>query len=90
MSQDFGELTHPMARKQHRCEMCFGPIPKGEKHAQYKGMYDGDWQNWRAHEECYEGYSDEAEYEFSPGDGEMPERVKELVAAQRAAKEQTK
>ena len=88
---DFGEPTHPVARKQHRCEMCFGPIPKGERHVQYKGKYDGEWQNWRAHEECYGGYDGEEQYgEFTPGEGEMPERVKALVLAQRAVKEQPK
>jgi hypothetical protein len=78
---DFGELFHPKARKQHRCEFCLGPIPKGEVHCQYKGIWEGDWQNWRMHDECYEDYTLNWDWQdgFMPGDGEMPERIKLLV-----------
>ena len=79
---DFGETISPVAAKDHRCEWCAGPIPKGEKHKQYKGIYDGEWQNWRMHDECYEAQQKEAIQgycEFMPGDGEMHERVKRLL-----------
>lgn len=79
---DFGETFHPLARKQHRCEWCYGPIPKGERHAQYRGIYDGDWQNWRMHQECYDAYvSDYPEDGFDPGGGECPDRIKQLRAS---------
>lgn len=81
MRYDFGQLTLPIAQKEHRCEWCYGPIPKGEKHAQYKGMWDGDWQNWRMHNECYTiAIDDDALYDgFEPGCGEQPERIKALL-----------
>ena len=59
--------------------MCFGPIPKGEEHYHYKGIYDGDFQDWRAHRECESGSHEYGEYEFMPGDTPMPERVKRLM-----------
>jgi hypothetical protein len=78
---DFGETTEPIARKIHRCEWCAGPIPKGEKHKQFKGMWEGEWQSWKMHNECYEDASknDAMQEGFTPGDGEMPERVRNLV-----------
>lgn len=78
---NFGETYHPKARKEHRCEYCYGPIPKGEVHPQFKGFWNDDWQNWRMHDECYEDYTENDYYGdgFTPGDAEMPERVKALV-----------
>lgn len=79
---DFGNMFNPRAAKLHRCEWCLGPIVKGEKHANYKGLWEGDWQNWRMHDECYADMqaSDMQDYGFTPGDGEMPERIKRLVS----------
>lgn len=77
---DFGETFHPTGRKNHRCELCWGPIPKGERHAQYRGMFGGEWQNWRAHEECLEEYDREyAGEEFMPGEWPMPEAVRQRL-----------
>lgn len=75
---DFGEMVHPIARKQYRCEYCLGPIPIGEKHNQFKGMWQGEWQNWRMHDECYESYNKYCDMDegFMPGEGEVPNRIK--------------
>ena len=76
----FGNTEHPVARKEHRCEYCYGPIPQGEKHPHFKGMWDGEWQNWRMHQECYSDYMDGEPIDgFTPGDAEMPERIKKLI-----------
>jgi hypothetical protein len=80
---NFGETFSPVARKQHRCEWCLGPIPEGEKHKQFRGMWDSEWQNWRMHNECYDEQQEEArhgECEFTPGCGEIPERLKQLAS----------
>lgn len=50
---DFGETTKVVGRKDYRCEWCGENIPKGEAHRHYGGMWEGNWQNWRMHEECY-------------------------------------
>lgn len=79
---DFGEMLHPRARREHRCEWCYGPIPKGEQHAHFKGMWDGSWQDWRMHDECLTDYESDPDYlydGFMPGEGEMPERIQKLV-----------
>jgi len=76
---DFGETSHPVARKDHRCEACFGRIRRGEKHVHYKGIWDGDWQNWRMHNECYDSFDNDGLAEgFTPGGCEWPERIKIL------------
>lgn len=80
---DFGDSSCPKARKPYRCEYCLGPIPQGERHFKWAGVYDGEWQSWRMHEECHEDWdlnSDGYDNEFMAGDGEMPERVKALYA----------
>jgi predicted nucleic acid-binding Zn-ribbon protein len=78
---DFGDWTEPVASKDHQCIWCGGLIPKGEKHHLYKGMYDGEWQNNRWHDECNEDYhASQSPYydEFTPYEADKPERVKEL------------
>ena len=79
MSQDFGEGKWVIGRKRHRCESCFGPIQKGERHWHYQGMYEGDWQNWRMHEECYLACEEDGDDEFMPGEAPMPDRVRAFV-----------
>ena len=81
---NFGETRTVVGRKDHRCIWCGGPIPKGESHNHFSGMWEGEWQNWRMHHECYEQSSDDDTLRdgFTPYEGEMPERVKQLVGAQ--------
>lgn len=68
MSTDFNSNTAPVARKVHRCEWCGEPIPIGEKHVKFSGKWEGDFQSWRMHPECYEaaGQDDEISEGFSP------------------------
>ena len=53
---DFGEVTKPAARKAYRCIWCSEDVVKGEKHVRYAGVWQGDWQFWRMHDECYAVY----------------------------------
>lgn len=78
---DFGDTKHPKARQEYRCEWCYGPIPQGENHTQFTGMWDGDWKNWRMHDECYDAYvaNHEPSDGFTPGEGGMPEWMKSLA-----------
>ena len=69
---DFGELKHPVAAKDHRCGWCGQAIAKGEKHAHYVGKWEGEFQNWRMHAECYEAFDDSGDESFMPGEGERP------------------
>lgn len=64
---DFGETTHHVGYKTHRCEWCGEEIPKGERFAHYKGMWQDEWQNWRMHEECYDAMTDMPYYDILDG-----------------------
>lgn len=81
---NFGVMFSPIAAKDHVCEWCAGQIPKGEKHKHFQGMWGGDWQNWRMHDECEHDYAaaygPEYTNGFIPGEGEMPERVRVATA----------
>lgn len=85
---DFGETFSPVAAKEHRCIWCYWRIPKGEKHKLYKGVYDGEWQNWRMHNECYEEQQDQArdgDTEFTPGCANPPERIRQIYEVKKPA-----
>lgn len=58
---DFGGGDSVKARKEHQCIWCLTPIVKDEIHYQFKGLWEGDWQNWRMHSECSEAHSREAD-----------------------------
>jgi hypothetical protein len=71
---DFGDTRWPIARKDHRCEWCGVVIPAGTKHAQFAGRWDGEWQNWRMHSECYHDASENKALAdgFTPYENERP------------------
>jgi hypothetical protein len=72
---DFGEGRKLVGNKDHRCEWCGQKIPKGDLHYQFKGLWEGEWQNWRMHLECYGAYSSDANEMcdgFTPFEGERP------------------
>jgi hypothetical protein len=84
----FGDIKRPVAAKHHTCTWCCGPIPQGEKHVLFVGQRQNEFQNWRMHEECYTDAAD-GDYlteGFMDGDGEMPERIKAIVAEEKAMK----
>lgn len=73
---DFSTYRFPVARKEHKCEWCGEAIIIGEKHFQFTGVWEGDWQNWRMHTECEE-YSalNDREDGFYPYENERPAGV---------------
>ncbi len=75
---DFGGYTHPVGRKDYRCEWCGETILRGEKHTQFTGMWEGEFQNWRMHDECHEAgshFNDEISDGFTPYGNERPKKV---------------
>lgn len=44
--------SHPIARKEHICELCGGKINKGQKYYRQTNIYDGRVYDWIEHEEC--------------------------------------
>lgn len=83
--------THQKARKEHRCIYCGGPILVREQYVQQTGFFDGEPYRNRYHAECYDACAEECayygEWEFSPYNGEYPERVKVIVDARRTARD---
>lgn len=79
---DFCNTTTPKARKDHRCEWCAEVILKSERHVKNTGVWEGTWQNWRMHDECYEDASinDEMQDGFTPFEHERPAKVPEQTA----------
>lgn len=85
LSQVTDEFSHT-TRNKYRCEYCLRPIPEGERHCHFRSMWQGDWQNWSMHDECaavYESASDYSEDGFTPGEGELPERVEKMLEEER-------
>lgn len=68
----------PVGRKDHPCIWCGEVIPKGEKHHQQVGFYDGGIQDGRYHNECFADAKvrfREGDCDFSIGQAPRPERV---------------
>lgn len=74
---DFYNTTTPRARKDYRCEWCGDPIPTGEQHVHFVGVWEGEWQNWRMHNECHEAAADSEEMQdgLSPYEHERPIKI---------------
>ena len=76
MGDYFRPMTKLKARKQHRCECCYYPIATGEVHCMQTGYYEGDAFRNRFHVECWDALDEDGDWEFSPGSGEPPERLR--------------
>ena len=44
-------------------------------HYKYTGRWEGDFQNWRMHLECYDASSEEISEGFSPFENERPKKA---------------
>ena len=66
MSDFTTDVTRPVAKKAHRCDVCQVEIPAGTRYARWSGRYDGDFFTCTVHEPCraaaneaHSGYDDE-------------------------------
>ena len=82
---EFGNATFPTARKEYRCEWCGETILKGEKHYKYAGMWEGDFQNWRMHDECEHDAQMNGDMQegFTPYEAERPAKLVPVVEPSR-------
>ena len=53
---NFGDSKQVKLRKDKRCSWCGQVMKKGEVVYHFKGRWDGDWQNWKMHNECEQVY----------------------------------
>lgn len=54
---DMGEFCKektPIARKEHKCDLCHRPIAKGERYVRIAQAEDGDFFDSKYHTGCYE------------------------------------
>ena len=74
---DFYNTTFPKAQRCYTCEWCGETIQVLEKHVHFVGTWEGEWQNWRMHDECHEAAADSDEMQdgFSPYEHERPLKV---------------
>ena len=67
------KITHPTAKKKHKCMYCGGTINVGEKYERQTNLYDGQIYDWVAHLECQEvtGLLNMFDHDYGEGvDGE--------------------
>lgn len=87
MTDFYHAPTYPKAKKEHRCIYCGGPILVEERYVQQEGFYDGKPYRNRYHQECFDTCIDDGksgcDWEFTPYEGEYPERVRLIVEARR-------
>lgn len=72
--------SHPIARKEHICELCGCKINKGQKYYRQTNVYDGRIYDWIEHEECREIASELDMYDGCDYDeGLTPDYFKEIL-----------
>ena len=72
--------SHPIARKEHICELCGGKINKGQKYYRQTNIYDGCIYEWIEHEECYQIASELDMYgECDFDEGLSPDNFRDIL-----------
>lgn len=66
------EVKTRKARKNYKCCWCGEEIEKGESHQHCTGHWEGDWQNWRMHTECFNVNEEEIGDGFESFTNERP------------------
>jgi hypothetical protein len=56
INMDFGNEYQVKLRKTKKCEWCGQDMIKGEVVYHFKGKFNGEWQDWKMHNECEEAY----------------------------------
>jgi hypothetical protein len=77
VKRGFNENSWVVARKPHRCIWCYEQIEIGESHTRYVGSWEGEFQDWRMHEECWTDYdlNYDSEEGFMPGEAQRPQKA---------------
>lgn len=75
---NFHNGSYVKLRKPRRCEWCGEDLNKGEDAYRGTGVFDGDFYDYRMHEECAEDMRNTpyiAEDGFMPHENERPSRA---------------
>lgn len=49
---EFSSHSYPVARKEHRCDLCCSEIKVGEEYSRFSGMYEGRFFDHKHHLLC--------------------------------------
>ena len=71
--------SHPIARKEHICELCSCKINKGQKYYRQTNIFDGRIYDWIEHEECREIASKLDMYDECDDEGLSSEGFEEIL-----------
>jgi len=55
--------SRPRARAEYQCEICYGPIARGEQHHAWTGKAEGSAYTLRTHLECVAFFEQVSEWE---------------------------
>lgn len=74
---DFWSGKYVKAKKDYNCIYCGELIPKSEKHYHGTGVWMGDWQNWRMHNECIDDHDKNGDPDgyIHPGEAKRPKAL---------------
>ena len=75
------EDIHPVARKEHQCNICWGTIAVGDRYHRQRNIWDGEANTFKAHELCSAAWT-KAHHDLELWDDETPdwdEDIKPLV-----------
>ena len=81
MSDYHRPQTRQKSRRDRRCICCYGPISKGEVYTQHTGFFEGSAYRSHYHNECWDALIEDGTWEFTPGEGDLPERLRPEFAA---------
>ena len=70
---------HPIARKEHLCDLCGCKINKGQKYYRQTNIYDGRIYDLIEHEECHQIASELDMYDELDDEGLSPDCFKEII-----------
>ena len=78
MSYNIHSGVNVKLRKSRPCEWCGQVIEKGTEAYRGKGIFDGEFYDYREHPECADAMNDDpymAQDGFTPHENERPERL---------------
>lgn len=84
---DFTAVSHPKARKPHRCDVCFRTIGPGEKYDRRAGCWDGTFGVWKECPHCValiQVYDIEGWDDYAPGNDDVSQWEPETIPGLRA------
>jgi hypothetical protein len=65
--------------KPHRCDMCNGPVPEGDRAHYASGQWNGEFYSGWQHPECWESFVASDCEEYMCGDFPVPLRILKVM-----------